>query len=62
MKWTESRKKKPSANHSVLMLTSHGIAEGEWQGDKWLQYRWQCILKDSEVSHWMELNDLNELL
>lgn len=51
---------KPAINHSVLMKTTQGIAEGEWQGEHWLQYRWSWTLKDSDVLAWMELSDLDE--
>ena len=51
---------KPAINHSVLMNTIQGIAEGEWQGEHWFQYRWSWTLKDNDVSAWMELSDLDE--
>ena len=50
---------KPQKNHSVLMKTTHGIAEGEWKGDdSWIQYRWSSSIKDSDVLFWIELSDL----
>ena len=49
---------KPQVNHSVLMKTTHGIAEGEWQGGYWHQYRWAGIVRDSDVLSWIELSDL----
>ena len=51
---------KPAMNHSVLMKTIQGIAEGEWQGEHWFQYRWSWTLKDNDVLAWMELSDLDE--
>lgn len=52
---------KPELKRSVLMLTTHGVAEGEWLGEKWCQYRWSCELKDNEVLYWMNLSDLDKL-
>lgn len=52
---------KPAINHSILMLTTHGVAEGEWNGNEWVQYRWSCKLKDSEVLYWTHLEDLEKL-
>ena len=52
---------KPKVKHSVLMLTTHGIAEGEWLGEEWCQYRWSCKVKDTEVLYWMHLSDLENL-
>lgn len=43
------------------MFTTHGIAEGEWIGSEWVQYRWSCKLKDSDVLYWMHLEDLTQL-
>lgn len=51
---------KPAIKHSVLMKTTQGIAEGEWQGEDWFQYRWSWTLKESNVLAWMELSDLDE--
>lgn len=50
-----SANNKPQLRHSVLMKTTHGIAEGEWQGSQWLQYRWSSKLEDKEVLYWIEL-------
>ena len=34
IKWNKNTKDcKPKVSHSVLMKTTHGIAEGEWQGE-----------------------------
>ena len=52
---------KPKLKQSVLMLTTNGVAEGEWLGEKWYQYRWSCELKDSAVLYWMHLSDLARL-
>ena len=52
---------KPELKRSVLMLTTHGVAEGEWLGEKWCQYRWSCELKDGEVLYWIHLSDLERL-
>ena len=61
IKWNKNTKDyKPQKNHSVLMKTTHGIAEGEWQGVHWLQYRWSGIIKDSDVIAWIELSDLEK--
>lgn len=43
------------------MLTTHGIAEGEWDGNEWVQYRWSCKIKDTEVLYWIHLEDLSQL-
>ncbi len=43
------------------MFTTHGIAEGEWVGNEWVQYRWSCKVKDIEVLYWMHLEDLTQL-
>lgn len=52
---------KPEIKHSVLMLTTHGIAEGEWDGNEWIQYRWSCKNKDAEVLYWIHLEDLSQI-
>lgn len=52
---------KPEIKHSVLMFTTHGVVEGEWLGDKWIQYRWSAPVKDSEVLYWIHLCDLERL-
>lgn len=49
---------KPTINHSVLMKTTQGIAEGYFVGSLWFQFRWSSNIKDSDVLYWMELNDL----
>ena len=60
--WRKNRdENKPELKRSVLMLTTHGVAEGEWLGEKWCQYRWSCELKDDEVLYWMHLSDLERL-
>jgi hypothetical protein len=52
---------KPQRNHSVLMITTHGIEEGEWRGsNQWLQYRWSSYVRDSDVIGWMELSNLEK--
>lgn len=61
IKWNKNTKyNKPQVNHSVLMLTINGVAEGEWKGGGWCQYRWSTILYDREVIAWMELSDLEK--
>ena len=61
VKWQKNTPdNKPAVNHSILMKTIQGIAEGEWQGEHWFQYRWSWTFKDSEVLAWMELSDLDE--
>ena len=61
VKWQKNTPNyKPAINHSVLMKTTQGIAEGEWQGEYWFQYRWSWTLKDSDVLAWMELSNLDE--
>ena len=58
-KWIKnSVNDKPQLRHSVLMKTTHGIAEGEWNGKEWIQYRWSSKIKDSDVLYWMELYEL----
>lgn len=52
---------KPQIKHSVLMLTTHGVAEGEWLGKDWCQYRWSCEIKDKDVLYWLHLSDLESL-
>lgn len=52
---------KPAAKRSVLMFTTHGIAEGEWDGSDWVQYRWSCIVNDSDILYWIHLEDLTRL-
>ena len=60
-KWNKNTEyNKPQVNHSVLMYTTHGIAEGEWKGDWWHQYRWSATVYDREVIAWMELTDLEK--
>ena len=60
--WRKNRdNNKPELKRSVLMLTTHGVAEGEWLGEKWCQYRWSCELKDGEVLYWIHLSDLERL-
>ena len=61
IKWNKNTGgNKPQENYSVLMKTTHGIAEGEWKGEFWFQYRWAGIIKDSEVLSWIELSDLEK--
>lgn len=61
IKWNKNTEgNKPQVNHSVLMKTTHGIAEGEWKGEYWEQYRWAGIVRDSDVLSWMELSDLDK--
>ena len=52
---------KPAVKRSVLMLTRHGVAEGEYDGSEWVQYRWSCKVKDSDVLYWIHLEDLTQL-
>ncbi len=60
--WRQNKENnKPAIKHSVLMFTTHGIAEGEWVGNEWVQYRWSCKVKDIEVLYWMHLEDLTQL-
>lgn len=61
VRWNENTDdNKPQKHHSVLMKTTHGIAEGEWQGEKWIQYRWSSSIKDSDVLFWIELSDIEK--
>ena len=61
IKWNKNTEgNKPQVNHSVLMKTTHGIAEGEWQGEYWHQYRWAGIVRDSDVLSWIEFSDLDK--
>ena len=62
VRWNENTDgNKPQKNHSVLIKTTHGIAEGEWKGDdSWIQYRWSSSIKDSDVLFWIELSDLEK--
>jgi len=60
--WRKNYKdNKPKVKHSVLMFTTHGIAEGEWLGGEWCQYRWSCKIKDEDVLYWLHLSDLENL-
>ena len=61
IKWNKNTKDcKPKVSHSVLMKTTHGIAEGEWQGEQWHQYRWAGLVRDADVLSWIELSDLEK--
>lgn len=61
-KWKKnSDENKPMVNHSVLIKSTYGIAEGEWNGEQWIQYRWKSMIKDIDVKAWMELNDLKKI-
>lgn len=61
IKWqTNSKDNKPEKKHSILMQTTHGIAEGEWQGELWYQYKWSAIIRDSDVLSWIELSELEK--
>lgn len=61
IKWNKNTKdNKPQVNHSVLMQTIYGIAEGEWRGEDWYQYRWSGIIKDNAVIAWIELSDVEK--
>lgn len=61
--WFKNTKdNKPAISHSVIMMTRHGIAEGEWMGDCWLQYRWSSKLKDDEVIFWTEFSSLEKTI
>ncbi len=60
VKWQKNTpENKPLKNHSVLMKTVDGIAEGEWDGKYWHQYRWSTHIYDSNVLYWIELHDLD---
>lgn len=60
--WRQNKENnKPTINHSILMLTTYGVAEGEWDGNEWTQYRWSCKVKDSDVLYWIHLEDLTQL-
>ena len=62
IKWNKNTEgNKPQKNHSVLIKTTHGISEGEWNGGKhWIQYRWSGSIKDSDVLFWIELSDIEK--
>lgn len=61
VKWNNNTDdNKPQINHSILMKTTHGIAEGEWDGEYWIQYRWSSLVKDEDVLSWIELFKLND--
>ena len=61
IKWNKNTEgNKPQVNHSVLMKTTYGIAEGEWDGECWLQYRWSSRMKDNNILSWIELSDLSK--
>ena len=61
VKWNKNNEgNKPQVNHSILMKTTQGIAEGEWKGEYWEQYRWAGIVRDSDVLSWMELSSLEK--
>ncbi len=61
VKWQKNTPdNKPPLNHSVLMKTTHGVAEGYYVGSLWFQFRWSSNIKDSDVLAWMELSDLDE--
>lgn len=61
IKWNKNTGgNKPQESHSVLMKTTHGIAEGEWKGECWFQYRWAGIVRDSDVLFWIEFSDLEK--
>lgn len=56
IKWEKNiANNKPALNHSVLIKSIHGIAEGEWNGKEWIQYRWSSKIKDNDVLYWMNL-------
>lgn len=60
-KWEKNiANNKPALNHSVLMKNIYGIAEGEWNGKEWIQYRWSSKIKDSDVLYWMNLYELEK--
>lgn len=60
--WRQNKENnKPAIKRSVLMFTTHGVAEGEWDGEQWVQYRWSCKVKDSDVLYWLHLADLQTL-
>ena len=59
-KWQKNTpENKPPKNHSVLMKTTHGVAEGYFVGSLWFQFRWSSNIIDSDVLAWMELSDLD---
>lgn len=60
-KWKKnSADNKPPLKNSVLIKTTNGFAEGEWDGKYWHQYRWSTHIYDSNVLYWIELHDLDE--
>ena len=46
----------PSTGSFLILTKSGGIAEAEYKGNQWLQYRWGATHKD--VIAWCRLSDI----
>lgn len=54
IQWNRYPEVKPTDRGSYLILTAHGWAEGHWDGESWLQFRWSLMRPN--VTHWAEIN------
>lgn len=55
-KWIPVTERLPAIRHNVLIMTAKGgVAEGEYTGDGWVQYRWSAHMGKNVVTHWMPL-------
>lgn len=60
MKWHKFPDEIPKCdNGSYLILTVLGdIAEAEYNGNEWLQYRWSAIVNNDSVVAWCSFDDI----
>lgn len=55
--WIKVEDQKPPIGQSVLMATDDYVAEGEYRGGHWMQYRWSARLFN-QVRYWQPLPEV----
>lgn len=62
MKWHKYPDESPQDSHTggYLILNNFGdIAEAEYRGDGWFQYRWSSYLHGDAVIAWCSLDEID---
>ena len=55
-RWIPVKERLPDVGSSCLISPVSGcVAEGQYDGDGWTQYRWSAKLDKDAVTHWMPL-------
>lgn len=63
MKWHKYPDEEPQSSHSgsYLILNHFGdIAEAEFRGDGWFQYRWSTYLHGDAVVAWCSFDEIEK--